>query len=100
MMLKEFFQVFLKLFLLGRFKVFICFFVAFCASSCVKDSYEDGRQYKYSHYPNKTYKPNSRYYGRPYELSPKRYPTDYDQYYVPPYGYGYGDNASPADSKL
>ncbi len=97
MMLKKFYQVFLEV----HFKALICFFIVFVVSSCVKDDYyEDARKYNYSHYPNKTYKPNSRYYGRPYAISPQRYPTDYDQYYVPPYGYGYGDNVFQSDSKL
>lgn len=98
MMLREFCKVFLEMFL----KSLICCFIAFTASSCARDDrYEDTRQYKYSHYPNKTYKPNSRYYGRPYAISPQRYPTDYDQYYVPPYGYGSGDhNVVQSDSKI
>lgn len=66
-------------------------------SSCYR--YRDDSYY-YKHYPDQTFTPNSRYYSKPYALSPPKHPFfDYDQYYVLPYGYGQDKNGFPIDSR-
>lgn len=81
-----------------------CFLVVtLLVASCGESNfYKENKQYRYLHYPNSVRVPNSRYYGRPYELTPqKRYPySDFDYYYAPPYGYDEVHNNSGADSKL
>lgn len=94
-MLESFFQqISEKIFSGYSFRVCVCLLAALAMFSCTKDDVLKMQgNYGYPHYPSKTYRPNSLYYSRPYEVYPKNQYFDQDQYYVLPYGYNQNEDA-------
>jgi hypothetical protein len=80
--------------------IYFCLTAIFLVTAACskKNLYKDNKEYKYRHYPNSYRVPDSIYYGKPYELTPKKkYPyTDFDSYYVLPYGYDRMETGSDA----